>query len=110
MRSYLIDELSGPDLSSMKGFLKRNSVKSALDDLFWVECPTELLGATQIGHLECGPHVFAVEVGADSVKLELFIRSLKRMNCTCQAFCTPQQRDFILKYAHRMIQELDIHA
>ena len=110
MRSYLLDELSAPDLSSIKGFLRRNSVKSTLDDLFWVECPAELLGAAQIEHIECGPHVFAVETGTDWVKLEFFIRSLKRMNCTCQAFCTPQQHDFILDYVHRLIRELDIRT
>jgi hypothetical protein len=110
MRSYLIDEIYPSDMQKIKGFLKENAMKSNLDDLFWMRIPDDILNETQFEHQNCRPHVFAVELGKDWLKLELFVRSLKKIQCTCPAYATPQQTDFIINFAHRMIEQLGIET
>jgi len=108
MRAYLIDEISLPDMQKITGFLKENAMKSSLDSLFWIRIPDDILSEIQFEHRNCRPHVFAVELGKDWLKLELFVRSLKTMQCTCPAYATPQQKDFIINFAHHMIDQLGI--
>lgn len=108
MRSYLIDEISPSHMERVLDFLKKNAVTSNLDNLFWVHIPDDLLDRTQFQHRQCRPYAFAVEVDKDGVKLEFLIRSLKNMQCNCHGYGTKQQRDFIIKYAHNLIEQLDI--
>jgi len=110
MRSYLIDEISPPNIEKITDFLKENSASSSLEQLFWIKIPQDLLSSTQFQHRDCQPHAFAVELGRDWVKLEFLVRSLRNMRCTCPAYCTTQQRNFIINFAHSMIDQLDIHT
>ena len=110
MRSYLIDEISPSDIKKITDFLKKNAVASNLDQLFWVTIPNDILNETQFRHRDCQPHAFAVELGSDWIKLEFLVRSMKNMRCTCPGYGTRQQRDFIINFAHSMIERLDIHT
>ncbi len=108
MRAYLIDEISPSDIEKISGFLKEAGISSGLDGLFWVRLPEDLLSGEQFQHRHCRPHVFAVELGSDFVKLELFVRSLKNMRCTCPGLCTDRQVRYIFDFAHGMIEQLGI--
>ena len=108
MRAYLIDEISASDIKKISLFLKQNSSQSSLDAIFWVEIPGDLLTGIQSEHENCRPHVFAIEMGDNWVKAELFVRSLKTMRCDCQSYCSPQQGEFILNFVHHMIDTLNI--
>ena len=108
MRSYLIDEISPPALEKIGGFLNKNAISSNLDQIFWVQIPDDLLGATQFQHQNCQPYVFAVELGTDWIKLEFFVRSMKSMRCTCSDYCTTQQESYIISFAQSLIEQLDI--
>jgi hypothetical protein len=110
MRAYLIDEIYPADMKKITGFLKENAMKSNMDNLFWIRIPDDILSETQFEHHNCRPHVFAVELGRDWLKLELFVRSLETMQCTCPAYATPQQKDFIINFAHHMIDQLGIRT
>jgi hypothetical protein len=110
MRSYLIDELSPDDMKKLKGFLKQDALKSQLESIFWMRVPEDLLSAVQFQHRDCRPHVFAVELGTQWIKVELFIRSLRGLNCECQAYCTSAQRAFILDFADRAIGDLQVRT
>jgi hypothetical protein len=110
VRAYLIDEIGSPDMEKIKGFLTRNAIKSGMDGVFWVEVPADLLSGSQHEHEACQPHVFAVELGPGFMKLELFIRSLANMRCTCPALCTPSQRDFVIRFADGMVDQLHIRS
>ena len=79
MRAYLIDEIPIPEMEKIKGFLQEHAIRSNLDEIFWVRIPDDLLNETQFLHTQCQPHVFAVELGLDWIKLELFVRTLKTM-------------------------------
>jgi hypothetical protein len=110
MRAYLIDEISIPDMEKIKRFFSENAVKAGLDGIYWVEVPAELLSETQHQHEACRPHVFAVELRPGSVKLEFFIRSLTNMRCICPSLCTAAQRDFIIRLADGMVNQLEIRT
>ena len=108
MRSYLVDEIVPSDIEKICAFLKENATPSGLEQLFWVKVPQDLLNETQFEHTDCQPHAFAVEVGEDWVKLEFLIRSMKNMRCTCPAYSTEQQQQFIINFALGMLKQLDI--
>ena len=110
MRAYLIDEIGNPDMEKIKGFLSRNAIESGMEGIFWVKVPPDLLSETQHQHEACRPHVFAVELGRGFVKWELFVRSLQNMRCTCPGFCTSPQRDFIIRFADLMVDQLNIRT
>ena len=110
MRAYLIDEIDNPDMEKIKGFLTHNAIKSGINRIFWVKVPADVLSEPQHQHEPCQPHVFAVELGPDFVKLEFYIRSLTNMRCTCPGLCTAPQRAFIIRFADGMVDQLHIRT
>jgi hypothetical protein len=110
MRSYLIDELFPPDLEKVRGYLRTQADPSGLEDVFWVRMPDDLLTSTQYSHDRCRPHVFAVELGPSWVKIEFFVRSTSNMRCTCPGYCPPVQRDFVIRFGERLIEQLGIQT
>ena len=110
MRAYLLDELAPAELERVKMFLEKNARRSELGEIFWVPVPKDLLNEIQVQHTACHPHVFAVELGKDWVKMELFVRSLKGLRCECQGYATSEQTRFILDFAHTMIRDLEIRT
>ena len=110
MMAFLMDEISPSHMKKIAAFLDKNATPSHLDHLFWVPIPRDLLNETQFQHENCRPHVFALELGPDWVKMEFFVRSLSTMRCECQAYCTAQQRDYVIRFAHEMIHHLRIRA
>ena len=72
--------------------------------------PEGLLSKTQLRHPECQPHVFAAELGPGWIKLEFFVRSSKKMQCTCQGYCTYKQVNYITEFAAYMIKQLGIRT
>ena len=108
MRYYLIDEISRADIDKINDFMNQSAMRSKLEKLFWIKIPRDLLSEVQYQHVQCGPHVFAVELGNDWIKIEFFIRNLKDLQCTCQDYCTSQQKDFLINFAQKMIDDLGI--
>ncbi|MDY6881103.1 MAG: hypothetical protein V2J25_07945 [Desulfatiglans sp.] len=108
MRSYLIDEISPQNMERVTRFLKEISISSGLSKIFWVPIPEDLLSAAQSDHQDCHPHVFAVELGNDWIKFEFFVRNLKNMRCTCPGYSTESQRNYIISFAHCIIEQLGI--
>lgn len=110
MRAYIIDEISRSDMEKINSFLKETAIAANLDQIFWVPIPDDLLSDIQFKHSNCRPHVFAVELGSDWVKLEFFVRSLKTLQCTCPAYCSAQQRDYVIEFTHNMIENLGVRT
>ncbi len=110
MRAYLINEISKDDMSKITAFLKEQAIQAPLEGMFWGLVPEELLDKRQAGHMDCRPHVFGIEIGGDWIQLEFFIRSLSDMRCPCSGYATKSQLDFILEFAHNMIQDLGIRT
>jgi hypothetical protein len=110
MISYLIDEVPRTDLQKLRAHLKDTAMPSSMEGLFWVPLPEDILSETQYDHEDCKPHVFAVELGDDWIKMEFFVRNLANMRCTCSDYATRQQRDFIIRFAHTLIRDLGIRT
>jgi hypothetical protein len=106
----MIDELSPQDLEALRGFLKANAIPSEMEGIFWVALPEDILSDVQVAHRRCRPHVVAVELGRDWIKLEFFVRTLTDMRCHCQGYCTPRQRDFVLRFADGAVSSLGIRT
>ena len=110
MRALLFDELGPQEVAKVRAHLENSALPSALDGLYWVELDDSLLTAVQADHQACQPHRFAVEVGPDFVKLELFIRPAQGLRCHCAGYATPRQRRFILEMADRLIEDLSLQT
>lgn len=110
MKAYFLDEITSEHMNKITEFLKGNASRSTMEQVFWVKLPEDLLSPLQFQHTACQPHVFAVEVGADWVKLEFLVRSLETMKCDCAAYCTEPQRDYIINFADRMLDQLEVSS
>jgi len=110
MRAYLIDEIPRSGLEKIKGFLEKAARRSSMEAVYWGRIPDDLLSEEQYDHRDCRPHVFGIELGDDWLKMELFVRPLHNMRCTCCAYATRRQRDFILHFADTMMEDLDIRT
>ncbi|EFK06742.1 conserved hypothetical protein [delta proteobacterium NaphS2] len=110
MRAYLLDEINRENIQKIVEFLKENTSRSTMEQIFWVKFPEDLLSPLQFRHTGCQPHFFAVEVGPDWIKLEFFVRSLETMKCDCAGYCTDAQRDHIIKFADGMLDKLSINT
>ncbi len=108
MKSYFIDEIKSSDIQKISDFLIKNADPSRIKQLFWIPIPEDLLSEEQYAHKKCRPHVFAVELGDAWVKFEFLIRSLNNFHCTCPGYATSQQQNFIINFAHTMIDTLNI--
>lgn len=110
MRQLLIDEISFLERDNLDSYLKRTLSPGPLDGVFWLSVPPDLLGPEQIGHEECGPFYFAVILEEKAVRFELLVRSQSNLHCSCIAYATEAQRNFVLEFADRMLAEEKIRA
>jgi hypothetical protein len=110
MRQYVIDQLSREELTNIESYLKRTLKPGPMEGLYWIEVPRDLLSGEQLGHKDCGPFFFAVELEVESVSFELLIRGHSNLHCSCIAYATPSQRDFVLQFVDQMLEEEQIQA
>ena len=110
MRQFVINELRKDDIEKFSAYLQKNSSPGALDGMFWLALPDNLLDEAQDGHGECGPFLFAVEMGDDFVSFELLVRSRDNLHCSCNSFATTAQRQFVLDFIDNMLAETGVKA
>ena len=110
MRQYLLDEINRSDISRIRDYLGEHAVASSLEDVWWVDLKEDLLSPEQYEHRDCRPFRFAVELGETFVRFEFLIRSQQTMRCACIGYATRQQRDFILAFADRLVEELALRT
>jgi hypothetical protein len=110
MRQFLIDEIPKRQMEEVSAYLAGKTERSGLDKLFWLDLPKDILAPVQWEHQDCGPHYLAIETGKDFLKFELLVRSRKRLRCDCVQYATPAQEAFLLKFAHNLIESLDLQG
>lgn len=110
MRQLLIDDLSRQERDNLEHYLKRSLGAGLIEGLFWLPLPDDLLGEAQRGHERCGPFHFGVELGKDQLSFELLIRSQTNLHCSCIAYASPAQRDFLFRFVDTMLAEEQIRA
>ena len=105
MRQFVIDELSPMERDNIDSYLKRTLSPGPMIGLYWLMLPPDLLSASQQGHEDHGPFHLAVEVEQNRVCFEMLVRSQTQMHCSCIAHATPAQRQFVLDFVDRMVEE-----
>ena len=110
MRQYLLDEISRSDYPRLRDYLSERAQASGLQDVWWVDLPVDLLSPDQFEHQDCQPFRFAVELGDEYLRIEFLIRSRNTMRCSCIAYATCQQRDFILAFVDRLVGDLSLRT
>ncbi len=108
MRQYLLDEINRSDYQRLRDYLTEHAQASGLQDIWWVDLPEDLLSPEQFAHQDCQPFRFAIELGDEYLRIEFLIRSRNTMRCSCIGYATRQQRDFILAFADRLVEELKL--
>ncbi len=108
MRQYVVDELRKGELDRVKQYLEKQCEPGGVDRLYWLEIPDDLLSDIQIDHRDCRPFCIGIEVTDDSVVFEMLIRSRQKLRCSCIAYASEQQRQFILNFADRLVKETEI--
>ncbi len=105
MRQYLIDELSFLERDNLDSFLKRTLKPGPIEGTHWLELPPELLAEPQQAHPACGPFYFSVILEKTELRAEFLVRSSHNMRCSCIAWASPAQRQFLLDWIDKMLQE-----
>ena len=75
-----------------------------------IEVPPDLLGPEQQEHENCGPFYFSVVLEEKNLRFEFLVRSADNMHCSCIAWATRAQRQFVLDFADRLMEEEMIKA
>lgn len=110
MRQYMIDEISFLERDNLDSYLKRTLKPGGIEGVFFLTVPPDLLGSEQQGHDDCGPFYCTVILEQNSIRFELLVRSAANMHCSCIAWATQAQRQFVLDFADRMLTEEMIRA
>jgi hypothetical protein len=109
MRSYQIDEFTPEQMETINARLTGKGYASSIPQLFQIPLPDELMGPDQAGHADsCGPFYMAVETGKDWLRLEFLVRARQILRCSCVAYATKEQRDFMMDYIDSTLREWDI--
>jgi hypothetical protein len=108
MKQYVVDQLRYPDFEKIKAFLDQTYGAAALEGVYWIPIEEKLLTAVQVEHRDCQPHVVAVELSETRLSLELLVRTRSRVRCTCIAYATDPQRNYMIQLVDRMLEQLDV--
>ena len=110
MRQIMINELTREEVGRVRGFLDNHCRVGGVSGLYWLALPADLLAEAQIGHEGCGPFALAIELGDDFVTFELLVRSASNLHCSCTAYVTTRQREYLLSWLDRLLAEQAICA
>ncbi|SHN63122.1 hypothetical protein [Desulfovibrio litoralis] len=108
MELFVIDELNHEDCKKIKARLKEMELQANIEGIYWLPIPAKLLSEKQKTHSDCSPHVLALELDEDSLKLELLIRSSQKLRCDCIEKPSPELREHMIVYLENLLKDLNI--
>ncbi|SFM52987.1 hypothetical protein [Thermodesulforhabdus norvegica] len=108
MKQYVIDQLRESDFYRIREYLNENADSTIMEGIYWVNIPEELYTEIQKAHKSCQPFYFAVNLHRRYVGFEWLIRSRNVIRCNCIGYATRIQRDYIIDFADRMLNDLNI--
>ncbi len=108
MRQYVVDELRPQEVERIRRYVEDTCEPAGIGGIYWLRMPEDLLSPTQYEHKPCQPHCSAIEIGDRYIKFEMLVRSRMKIRCQCVQMATLQQRNFILAFADKMLDELAI--
>ena len=110
MRQFVVGELSREAQNNLESYRKRTLPSAPMEGMFWLPVPEELLAEAQQGHKQCGPFFFGIELGRSRLIVEFLVRSQSNLHCSCISYATPAQRQFLLGFLDRMLEDEQIKA
>jgi hypothetical protein len=110
MKQYVIDQLTESDYYRLKEHLDQNLETTMMEGIYRVDLPADLHAEVQREHATCQPYYFAIHLDFYQVSFELLVRSRQTLHCPCMGHADLRQREFILQYADRLLEQLDIRA
>jgi hypothetical protein len=110
MRQFLIDDLSAEESANLDTYMKKALKQGAMEGLFWLYLPEDLLAEKQDGHEECGPFLFGIELTRNKLIAEFLVRNQSNLHCSCIGYATKAQRDFLLDFIDTMLEAECIYA
>ena len=110
MKQYVIDELRPRDYKKLKDFCHDHFDPSPLDGIYWLPAESDILTPEQAKHTDCQPLCFAIDLADDRLSFEFLLRSKNRMRCTCMGYATEKQRNWLIRYADQILEQLEIKA
>jgi hypothetical protein len=108
MKQIVIDELRPSDYKALKSYLNDQFGAAAIDGIYWLPLDPGTLTAKQREHADCQPFYFAVELEADRISFEFLVRTKHRVRCSCMAYATRDQCDWLMRKVDSVFQQLDI--
>lgn len=109
MRTYTIDQLEEADIAAINARLLNMDLQAGLEGIYWLPVPKNMLTDVQQKHADkCGPYCLALEVGSNSVHMELLVRGMGRITCQCVAFASQELRNHMIEYLEGMLTDLGI--
>ncbi|MGE4292270.1 MAG: hypothetical protein AB7E32_08675 [Desulfovibrio sp.] len=113
MRCYLIEDIYEDNAKKISKALDEQGWRGPLEGIWYLPVPGELLTKEQREHLsECGPYMMALEmvdrVEEHDFKLELLVRARNKIRCSCVAYATPAQREWMIGLLDDFFREQDV--
>ena len=108
MKQYVIDQLREKDFLKLAQYLEKTTEAGELPGIYWIAIPAELYEGQQQAHTDCQPFYFAVNLDMNSISFELLIRTRTRLRCGCIQYANEKQRNYILNYADRLFEKLNL--
>jgi hypothetical protein len=108
MKQYVIDELRPEDGQALGAYLGRSTPPSGVDGLYWLPIPEDMWTREQQSHQECQPFFFALELLPGRLVCELLVRTCSRVRCSCIAYASPEQREWLIETVDAMLANLGI--
>ena len=110
MKQYVIDELRPADYEKLKEFFHDHFDNSSVNSIYWLPVEPGLLTSEQSEHTDCHPLCFAIDLESSQITFELLLRSRNRMRCSCMGYATDTQRNWLIRYADAILEQLEIKA
>jgi hypothetical protein len=108
MKQYVIDELRPADHKTLKAYLDKHYGPAALGSIYWIPIGSGLLTEVQAEHRQCQPHYFALDLLPDRLACELLVRTKNSVRCSCMAYATQKQRDWLIELIDTIFKRLEI--
>ena len=110
MKQYVIDELTPQNCQAIRQYLERYAQPAGVEGLYWLPIEEGLLAPEQQSHVTCKPFFFALELLPDRLVCELLVRTGNRVRCSCIAYASRQQREWLIEAVDAILHKLDVKA
>ena len=108
MKQYVIDELRPWEYEKIRAYMEAHFEAADMDGVYWISLAPDCLNEIQRTHTACQPHCFAMELGQDRLSCELLVRTRERVRCDCIAYADECQRNWLIRLADGIFDELGI--